>query len=445
MYCTACGARNPSDSNFCRQCGHRLDTSAGPRISEEAFDSALPEDEQLAALVERAYMLRREGNLTDAVEKCRRAIEIRPDSTSAHSLLGQLYERMGHRAEAIREIEEVLRLNPGSIADRVKLDELREGIAPHGSSQPTHIVLGGRDSATARLRPWVLGGAVVALSALVSVGVTLAVIPHNHQTVPVAAAADLPTSASRPGGRGVDAAFHASPPSDHPTASDNHSLPGAQAVRTPLYVLSPVAAPPGMLVPGPVLGAAAARSSRPHPAAPHSEGLAGSQDNIGAGDVLLPASDDSGGSVVSIPVSAHLSTESASGGLSSKSSQVVASVRTSPGPPASGASAAGASAAQDPEAAAEIALGDELKLKGDYQKASRAYLKAVGSAGDETARVYQSLAICAQHVGDNSSAISYYDKAIDGFNKQVARQRNVDAAQSGIKACEAGKKICAGS
>src|SRR5262245_48764648 len=125
MFCTACGIKNADDSNFCRQCGHALERPAAHSVSEEAFERALPEEEQVGALLERAYRLRKAGNVPGAIALCEEALRLRPDSTSAHSLLGQLYELEGERDLAVREYERVLQLNPGSIADRVKLDALR--------------------------------------------------------------------------------------------------------------------------------------------------------------------------------------------------------------------------------------------------------------------------------------------------------------------------------
>src|SRR3954468_21875645 len=87
MFCTDCGAKNVAESNFCRQCGHKLEKTS-PKISEEAFDRALPEEEQVSALLERAYRLRKAGDLAAAAALCEDALLLKPDSTSAHSLRG---------------------------------------------------------------------------------------------------------------------------------------------------------------------------------------------------------------------------------------------------------------------------------------------------------------------------------------------------------------------
>ena len=135
MFCTSCGTKNAADSNFCRQCGSKVEKSSTSKISPDDFERSLPEDERTMALLERAYSLRKSGDLDGAIILCEQSLRLHTESTSTHSLLGQLYEEKGNRAAAIGEYERVLALNPGSIADRVKLDELRareEGSASVG-------------------------------------------------------------------------------------------------------------------------------------------------------------------------------------------------------------------------------------------------------------------------------------------------------------------------
>ena len=95
MFCTACGEKNAANNRFCRQCGHKLEPAAATRISEDAFDRALPDDEQATALLERAYHLRKTGDLAGAIALCHEVLELKPASTTAHGLLGQLYEQNG--------------------------------------------------------------------------------------------------------------------------------------------------------------------------------------------------------------------------------------------------------------------------------------------------------------------------------------------------------------
>src|ERR1051326_3812975 len=107
MFCSSCGAKNVAESNFCHQCGLRLERPAGAKVSEEAFDRAMPEDEQVTALLELAYRRRKEGDVPGAIGLCNEVLTIRPESTTAHGLLGQLYEQNGDRGKAIQQYEQV--------------------------------------------------------------------------------------------------------------------------------------------------------------------------------------------------------------------------------------------------------------------------------------------------------------------------------------------------
>jgi tetratricopeptide (TPR) repeat protein len=75
-------------------------------------------------LLEDGFRLAEEGRLQSAIQACQQAIALNPASSSAHSLLGTLYERVGDRDGAIREYEQVLTLSPGSTVERRRLNEL---------------------------------------------------------------------------------------------------------------------------------------------------------------------------------------------------------------------------------------------------------------------------------------------------------------------------------
>ena len=120
MRCPKCGNENPDQARFCRSCGERLiaegEGAFAPRI--------LTPDERSRRLLEDAFRLAEEGRLQSAIQACQQAIAMNPSSTSAHSLLGTLYERVGDRDGAIREYEQVLTLSPGSTVERRRLNEL---------------------------------------------------------------------------------------------------------------------------------------------------------------------------------------------------------------------------------------------------------------------------------------------------------------------------------
>jgi tetratricopeptide (TPR) repeat protein len=148
--CPKCGKESPDQARFCRFCGESL-TAGG--ASEAYAPTRMSAEERSRRLLEQAFRLSEEGKLQPAVEACRQAIALNPVSTSAHSLLGTLYERTGDREGAIREYEQVVTLSPGSTVERRRLNELM-GVP----AAPTATAVSPR---TERLA--VTGGVVVAL------------------------------------------------------------------------------------------------------------------------------------------------------------------------------------------------------------------------------------------------------------------------------------------
>ena len=154
MRCPKCGSDNPDQARFCRSCGERL-----AAVGEPAFaPRILTPEERSRRLLEDAFRLAEEGRLQTAIQSCQQAISLNPASTSAHSLLGTLFERIGDRDGAIREYEQVLTLSPGSTVERRRLNELM-GVA----AAPERIAITPR---TARMA--VTGGFVVVALVLVA-------------------------------------------------------------------------------------------------------------------------------------------------------------------------------------------------------------------------------------------------------------------------------------
>ena len=87
---------------------------------------------EVYALLAQANLLRMRGCWGEAVENCMAALRLTPDSHSAQSLLGDIYENQGRYDDAIQWYRMALDLNPSSPADRMKLERLsalqREGL-----------------------------------------------------------------------------------------------------------------------------------------------------------------------------------------------------------------------------------------------------------------------------------------------------------------------------
>ena len=58
------------------------------------------------------------GRNTDALEVCRKAVQIKPEYAQAHYALALIYLKLGDRAAAVREWEELKKLDP-TLADEV--------------------------------------------------------------------------------------------------------------------------------------------------------------------------------------------------------------------------------------------------------------------------------------------------------------------------------------
>ena len=102
-----------------------MDLQAGEAGTEIGVreDAALPREAY--ALLAQANLHRMRGQWNDAAEKCMAALRLAPDSASANSLLGDIYENQGRYDDAAQWYRMALDANPDSPADRLKLGRLR--------------------------------------------------------------------------------------------------------------------------------------------------------------------------------------------------------------------------------------------------------------------------------------------------------------------------------
>lgn len=78
------------------------------------------------SLLAQANLFRMRGCWEEAVQNCMAALRLAPDSPSAQSLLGDIYENQGRIDDAIQWYRMALDANPDSPADRLKLNRLLE-------------------------------------------------------------------------------------------------------------------------------------------------------------------------------------------------------------------------------------------------------------------------------------------------------------------------------
>ena len=107
----------------------------GPVPSPLRDEVGLPRE--VYALLAQANLLRMRGRWDESVDNCMAALRLAPDSPSAQSLLGDIYENQGRLDDAIQWYRMALDASPDSPADRLKLDRLLRRQAPllHGSHE----------------------------------------------------------------------------------------------------------------------------------------------------------------------------------------------------------------------------------------------------------------------------------------------------------------------
>lgn len=436
MFCTACGTKNALDANFCKQCGQKIDRTAPPSISEEDFAMPASAEDRVSDLLVRAFQKYEAGDLDGAISACSEALALRPDSTSAHSLLGMLYERQGEREKAIAEYEKVLQLNPGSIADREKLDILRDGtirLAPrkitssHRSASPV-LFDSPASAAVVALAVfllvlmvgawavWMNAGKARPVDAATSRSASLpatspvtGTLPPNQGTGTMAPPQNFASAPQGQQGQPYAPSPWIYPPYPAPNYEEaNRARPRAESARPDTSLLRPV--PPASVAPpstAPMERDASATRNEPDTTFHLPENPAPTPTDPAA----APSRDP--GKI-----------------------EIVVSPGASSNPSAGSGDAAGAAM----DSRSRQMAAQQLQMQGNYQRAIKEYLKALDGAGDDTASIHQKIALCYQRLDDKESATTHYNDAIAAYKALISAGRNVEAANRGIKACEAALK-----
>ncbi len=458
MYCTDCGTANTVDSKYCKECGEKInDGYRTMMLSVSDLPVGITEEntDALTRLLDMAFWHNEAGNVAAAITASEAALALNPNSTTAHSLLGTLYEKQGDDARAIEHFEAVLARNPESAADRAKLEQLRRGVhvkavAPplaHQWVPPVLRTVGPKlqkvwtaradRPMTATLQRQPLAAAGIA-TGVILVGGLLMVRPWARAETPSPRPASLQMVAAAPPAAALSqSAFAAPPPSPalpapvvmrppSSPASVYSALPAA-----PITTADPFAGRPGT---GPRV--AAAYALPPVPARPkhqaealprlrltalppiREEGLAPAPVTLPPGYRPVPIVVASSAA----PVPQHTvvvnglgaGTPPADAGLSAPSSHIRISVRSAPDP-----------------GSATTASADSSALD-------------TSGGGDSTGRAetYQQRALSLQQAADYKGARRSYTRAIQAYQGQIAAGQDVEAAQRGLAACRTGLEIC---
>lgn len=416
MFCTQCGAYNTDDSRFCHRCGHRLQPEHKiPTLDESAFQLDSPEQqEKIQQLLNDALAHEAEGRWHEAILACEGVLVLDPANTSAHSLLGLIYEKQGELQKAVAEYEKVVALNPDSVADRAKLEELRRRLRMptpkphHREPNQTPLLIG----IFVTVGLFVLGLAAMNYqerpkpaqpqtqpSAQPSAGYT----PYEWYA-PTAPGYVQPTAPQAP-----SASQPVTPLQERP---GERTSSGVRAERLPLPPLPPLTvAPPS-------------QSATAHPQSERPQNNSGSTQPSTGGSVVMP----------DVPLQPGTSGQPAG-------RQPVMEITVRPG--TGGGSGVVAPPPPSMESEDLMRVAQQHQLAGRYREAIPLYQKALQGATDK-GFIYQQIGLCYQRLGELDSARNAYQQAIAEYERQIAANQNVERARRGLEAAKQGLAACGG-
>ena len=471
MYCQDCNTGNSVDSKYCKECGAKINSGYRTMmlsIQDLPLHQSDEDVEKLTRLLDMAFWHNQAGNTDAAVTAAEAALAVNPQSTTAHSLLGTLYEKRGEDDKAIRHFESVLALNPDSQADAQKLEQLRRGVhvravAPpitHQWLPPAFLKLGptlskrlsslsatplppGLTPMDPQRRPlYAAGGA----TALVLVAGLLFTRPWAQadavKTYPVAtpaAPAAVPINQSAFGTQTASAPPPVVLMPSHANTTAPVYIPPVLTTRDPFagHVPAPYSAsssvPAGAGSPLwslPPVPRSAAASRRPRgmdlpplrlAALPPAGSISAVPGGVAPAPVALPPGvEPSTLAVPAAPVPRH--------------TVVVGNFNSYPAPSA---------APYSSDVSSHIRITVHQSRDTDTASAnSNAAPSVNGSGEDASGETYQQRALSLQESGAYAQARQAYQSAIRSYQTQIAAGRDVDTAQRGLAACQTGLQIC---
>jgi len=401
MYCTRCGTKNARTAKFCRECGRKLgaETPQLAAVVEEPTVAQPVDMVSVGDLLFQAFQSFEAGKVDDAENLCKEALQMHPDSSSGHSLLAMIFEAKGDLRAAVRHLERVLALNPKSIADREKLQELRTrmksllGAAPTKKSLVDYLNedLDGMRRFLAAKRPWpeAIGATAAAFLLMFFLW------PHIR-----------PAETTAP-----------QPQVKAPSAGQmSANAPGMQPVAPPVFpsggapqFIGPAPTPAGQSPAAPTLPTPRWRAPRPAVRPP--------EPRYGSFPSVTIEPRPKYGPLPASPATPAPAGTNLGGSMKIERSDAPAPRDQSP---------------------AERAR--QLQMAGEYEAAITAWQQAL-SAGRNTGQIHQQIATCYQRIGRHKDAITNYQNAIKSYQQDIAAGRNTEDARRGIKSSELGVTV----
>ncbi len=436
MECSTCKNVNDDNSRFCKECGSKL-TAAPPTTPEEKAPETptlAPEEIEkrrlrAAELLPRALAFSEKGALAEAIATAEEAAGLNPASTAAHTLLANLYEKVGQRERAIAAMKKVVALAPDDAAEKARLEALQRDTARRAAAPPEPSRDEKPRSPIAYWLPRV--GASLAGALVLGVGIS-AVMRPDEQPVkktpprlsvgvqnPGAAYAGAPSTPS-----GIER--QAFVPAPIGAAVDPFSSKGFAPRPDPRQAESPLRRARREL-PAP----SSRRRSLPRPDTDSSSAPTAAP--------VPPVS-------VSIPAQPVGQPERIPVGPPEKSER-----RTAPPPeeyikiethPASSAPerTPERSNPEKSEGGDPVQQARALQGAGRYRDAVTEYQQALATS-KAPGELHQNLALCYQRLGEPGAARSAYARAIDAYRVQLARGGDRESVQRGIASCQAALEV----
>lgn len=470
LFCDDCGTRNTPDSKYCKECGAQIHVAyQTPALSVHDQVDDATQLERLTQFLDMAFWHNEAGNTDAAMRACEAALAINPNSTTAHSLLGSLYEKKGEDALAIEHFERVLALNPDSEADREKLEQVREGFhAKPVRPSPVYrwlppIFATARFSGLAeKLSEWNRPGktllpagpapvlAAGAAAVLVLAGGLFLIKPGSQ-----AAATPRPTATLRPVSPGRSAFGGASGTNALTAKGAPTTAWPTSPVTSPVTSFSPTtSAPAGVPWHNPFAGMSPppreAEALSPVTSARRSARMTRGR-GTGHGGIhplppliTVPPAND--GPLLPAPVSVPASVQAAQSSSAANVPHHTYVVQRFNGTPPEFGQIGLRPAAADTgngEQAAPAPPPPTPHIEITIDRSSDGSSNAGGSGDNAPAgETYQQTAFALQQQGDYRGARATYQKAIRAYQDQIAAGRDPEAARRGLEACKTGLQIC---
>lgn len=352
-------------------------------------DLGMEAQERVAQLMQEAVRLFDQNRLEEALLACEGILALAPRHTRALSLKGLIHEHRGQIAEAIRAYEQVLEIDPLSVAERARLDALRQG----------------RKHTRPALRPiWVdampailafLGAGLVLLMGFAWLIRTSTPAPQSPPptTSPTQAVAPPPAFPPNP-----------TPPSPQRPTQEEGAVPPVlvDPDRIALTPTNPPTPPLTGALPNKSPSQNTPKEANPaEPPKPNNTPKAQPQGEV-MPDVKVELRDPG---VYEIQV--HRS---------------------------------GQNEGNSPHENL-LAIAQSHQMAGNYRDAITAYQRALPNA-PSPGYVHQQIATCYLRLGDKASARTHFLQAIQEYERQIQAGREVESAQQGLAACQDGLKLC---